>query len=253
MRMATHYVWLFHLCRLPEESYFSLSMSNPVYCLHGAIGAADQLVPIADMLRIERSDVRVHDFIGHGKREMPAEEFSIRLLAEDLLQRMNNDNVQVADIFGYSMGGYVGLYLAKHHAHRIGRIVTVATKLDWNLPTAEKEVKMLDPQTISTKVPAFAKALRERHAACWENVLQHTSAMMLRLGAKPEMSDEDFSSIEHEVLMCVGDRDKMVSVEETLRVYHLLKNGRFCVLPSTAHPIEQLNLQTVSNLILKFI
>jgi pimeloyl-ACP methyl ester carboxylesterase len=205
------------------------------------------------MLRIERSDVRVHDFIGHGKRDMPAEEFSIRLFAEDLLQRMNDDNVQVADIFGYSMGGYVGLYLAKHYPERVGRIITVATKLDWNLPTAEKEVKMLDPHIISTKVPAFAKALEERHIAGWELVLQRTSAMMLRLGANPEMSDEDFSSIEHEVLLCVGDRDKMVFIEETLHVFRLLKNGRFCVLPSTAHPIEQLNLQTLSNLVLKVI
>lgn len=223
-------------------------MHNPVYCLHGAIGASDQLIPIAETLRTSLPDVRIHDFCGHGQREMPQDDFSIRLFAEDFITRLDADNVKCSDVFGYSMGGYVALYVARYFPERIGRIMTVATKLGWSVPVAEKEVKMLDPETIAVKVPVFAAALEKRHASGWKEVLSKTAAMMLSLGSNPPLKDEDFRTIEHEVLMCVGDRDKMVSIEETIHVYRQLKNASFCTMPSTPHPVEQLNLNFIAPL-----
>ena len=44
-----------------------------------------------------------------------------------------------ADIFGYSMGGYVALHAARRHPERIGSIMTLGTKFAWDTPTAEKE------------------------------------------------------------------------------------------------------------------
>lgn len=245
----------FHLWESPEVHYFSRSMHNPVYCLHGAIGASDQLIPFAETLRSSLQDVRLHDFCGHGQREMPKGDFSIRLFAQDFIARLDADNVKCADVFGYSMGGYVALFAARHYPERIGRIITVASKLEWTVPIAEKEVKMLDPETIAVKVPAFAAALEKRHVSGWKEVLSKTAAMMLSLGANPSLTDDDFRTIEHEVLMCVGDRDKMVSIEETVHVYRQLRNASFCTMPSTPHPVEQLNLSFIvpatANFILK--
>lgn len=228
-------------------------MHNPVYCLHGAIGASDQLIPVADALRSSIADVRVHDFCGHGQRGLPTDDFSIRLFAEDFIARLNSDNIKCADIFGYSMGGYVALYIARHYPERIGRIITVASKLEWSVAIAEKEVKMLDPEIIAAKVPAFAVALEKRHVCGWKHVLSKTAAMMLSLGANPSLTDDDFRTIEHEVLMCIGDRDKMVSIEETVHVYRQLKNASLCVMPSTPHPVEQLNQNFIVPAIAKFI
>lgn len=187
-------------------------MHNPVYCLHGAIGASDQLIPVADALRSSIADVRVHDFYGHGPGEMSPDDFSIRLFAEDFIARLDSDHMKCADVFGYSLGGYVALYIARHYPERIGRILTVASKLEWSVPIAEKEVRMLDPEIIAAKVPAFAAALENRHVSGWKQVLSKTAAMMHSLGANPSLTDEDFRNIEHEVLMCIGDRDKMVSI-----------------------------------------
>jgi pimeloyl-ACP methyl ester carboxylesterase len=39
----------------------------------------------------------------------------------------------------------------------------------------------------------------------------------------------------------VGDRDKMVTIEETLAAYRRLPNGRFIVLPDTPHPLEKVS------------
>ena len=46
------------------------------------------------------------------------------------------------------------------------------------------------------------------------------------------------TSIEHDVLVGIDDRDKRVTIEKTLDVYRKLKNGKLLVLPDTPHPLE---------------
>ena len=76
---------------------------------------------------------------------------------------MNENYIQTIDIFGYSMGGYVALWLARFYPDRVGKIFTLGTKLKWNDEEAEKEIKMLNPEKVELKVPAFAQQLAERH------------------------------------------------------------------------------------------
>ena len=43
------------------------------------------------------------------------------------------------------------------------------------------------------------------------------------------------------VWVVLGDRDKMVTLDETLEVYKNLPNAQLAVLPNTPHPIEMIN------------
>jgi len=229
-------------------------MSLPLICLHGAIGASSQLKPLHEKFSALHPPRRIYlfDFTGHGGKPLPAA-FSIKLFAEDLLQWMDEKNIILNAAVGYSMGGYVALYIARHYPERVEKIMTVATKLAWDVPTSQKEVKMLDPQKIKDKVPKFAEALQHRHAPeKWEDVLAKTADMMLSLGAKPELAEEDFKSVTHDVQLCVGDRDTMVSIEETLAAYRLLPKGSFVVLPLTPHPIEQMNADLLTETARRF-
>ena len=47
---------------------------------------------------------------------------------EDAIELLQQNNMEQANIFGYSMGGYVGMYLAKHHPGKNNRLITLATK-----------------------------------------------------------------------------------------------------------------------------
>ena len=49
------------------------------------------------------------------------------------------------------MGGYVGMYLAKNHSNRIEKLITLATKFKWNKIIAEKEIDLLNAETIAEK------------------------------------------------------------------------------------------------------
>lgn len=229
-------------------------MAFPIICLHGAIGSSAQLRPLVERLSEIFPTVHSFEFTGHGGKPIPSEQFNIQLFANDLLDWMDEQQITTANIFGYSMGGYVAVYIARHYPERIGKIMTVATKLAWDIPTAQKEVKMLDPQKIAEKVPKFAAVLAERHSPeNWENLLSKTAELMSALGENPEMKDNDFAALQHEVQLCVGDRDTMVSVEETVRVYRLMKNARFAVLPSTPHPIEQMNVDLLADVFQRFV
>lgn len=219
--------------------------------LHGAIGIKDQLEPLAKLLG-EHYRVSFLNFSGHGGTAMP-EAFSIPLFAEEVVAWLKQNKIDRIDIFGYSMGGYVAMYLAVHYPAFVNKIATLGTKYNWSPETAKKEVGLLNPEVIETKLPKFAAQLQQKHLPNnWKIVLQKTATMLLQMGENPPLQKKDFETMEHEVLLLAGDRDKMVTLEETIDTYKLLKAGCLCVLPSTPHPIELLNIHTTSLLIRDF-
>lgn len=212
---------------------------NNLLILHGAIGSVKQFTHLIKFLG---NDFNVYaiDFSGHGGSAIPDEQFSIEMFANNVLEWMDQKGIEKIDIFGYSMGGYVGLFLARFYPEKIGRVFTLATKFHWHEETAQREAAMLDPGRIMEKFPAFAEELKHRHSPeDWAEVLRKTAEMMINLGHNNTLKDADFRRIENNVLLSVGDRDKMVSIEETLGVYCQLKNGSMLVLPDTHHPIEK--------------
>ncbi len=211
--------------------------------LHGALGAKSQFAGIEQSLA-GSLEVYSLNFSGHGGEPLPEVPFSIELFAGDVLRWLDANKIDKINLFGYSMGGYVALYLALKHPDKIGKIFTLATKLEWSEEISAREVKMLDAVKIKEKVPKFAEELSQRHGADkWEAVLGKTAEMMINLGRKNRLTPEDYTKIEHDVTLGVGDRDKMVSIEETTAAYRKLKNGKLLVMPDTPHPLEQVNAE----------
>lgn len=220
--------------------------------LHGALGAASMLQPLQQLLAADYT-VHVLNFRGHGGVAIPEAPFSITAFTEDVLCYLDQHQLQQVDIFGYSMGGYVALNLALQHPERVGRILTLATKFNWSPETAAKEVKMLQPEKVQEKVPAFATALAERHKpAEWQEVMRRTAAMMLQLGSHPLLTEDTLPRILAPVRVSVGDRDQMVSQQETAWAYRLLPNGSLLVLPDTSHPLEKVSLNRLQYEIRQF-
>lgn len=209
--------------------------------LHGAIGSSVQLEPLADLLT-DAYKVNLLNFSGHGGKPVTNDKFSIEMFAEDVLYFIDKNRLEGINLYGYSMGGYVALYIARHYPGKINKIFTTATKFNWNEDTSLKESKLLNPEKISEKIPQFAEQLSERHSPeDWKVVLNKTAEMMIELGKNNLLIDEDFSQIENDILLSVGDRDNMVSIEETVDVYRKLKKGSLLVLPDTSHPIEKIS------------
>lgn len=216
--------------------------------LHGALGASSQFDTLKNILK-DKFEIHTLNFEGHGDR-CSEKDFSIDLFAENLKDYLDQQNLKDANVFGYSMGGYVALRLAQNHPEYFKKIITLGTKFNWTPESSAKEVKMLDAEKIQEKVPAFAEALSKLHEGNdWKIVLKKTAGMMLELGNGKANSDSDFKSIQIKCFIGVGDNDAMVNREETQHVASLIPNAEFYLLENTVHPIDKLDFEKVAELI----
>lgn len=220
-----------------------------IIVLHGALGSQAQLKPVKELLS-QFYEVYGFDFSGHGgspfKPEFSINQFSAELEAFVLRHNLNNTAV-----FGYSMGGFAALNLAKDNPGLLGEIITLGTKFDWNEESASKEVKHLIPEKIEEKVPHFAQVLKERHAPIdWKENMQKTAQMMLDLGAGGSI---EFAKVSNKVLLMLAEEDSMVSVEETKTVDQILPNSSFKLLKNSKHPIEKVDLSALVSEITSFL
>jgi pimeloyl-ACP methyl ester carboxylesterase len=221
--------------------------------LHGAIGSEKQF----DSLKSEFANdynVFTFNFPGHGGIEIPPDGFSIDMFAKSVIDFLNANMLEKVSIFGYSMGGYVGMYLAKNFPERVEKLITLATKFHWDEATSNNEIRMLDPEKIETKIPAFASELERRHQPVdWKEVLRATGRFLVAIGKSNPLKLDDYSGITIPILILIGDRDKMVTLEETVNIFKLLPNPQFGVLPNTPHPIEQVDVNIIYMVVMKFL
>ncbi|HOZ74228.1 MAG TPA: alpha/beta hydrolase [Flavobacterium sp.] len=218
--------------------------------LHGALGSAAHFTHLKELLA-NTFQIHTLNFESHGGREV-VDTISIPGFAEEVLAYLNQNGIDKISIFGYSMGGYVALYLAKQQPDRIDKVFTLATKFDWTPQGAAKEAAMLDPIAINEKVPKYAAALEQLHGSNWKELMRKTADMMLGLGNNPTLKDADFTTIKTPVLLAVGDKDAMVTTTETEKVHRLIPNSGFLVLPDTIHPIDRVNQEELANRILEY-
>jgi pimeloyl-ACP methyl ester carboxylesterase len=225
-----------------------------ILLLHGALGGRDQFSALSEKLS-DGFSVFSLNLEGHGGVKQSDREFRIQYFAEGVIEWMDRYHHKKLDLFGYSMGGYVGLYLALHYPERIGSLFTLGTKFFWNAEIAAKEAGMLDPEKIEAKVPAFANQLKKRHTAPndWKQVVSKTSELLQALGKKQEVNSLEVKRIENRVRIGVGDRDNLVDIQEARKLSDLLPNSELMVLPNTPHPIDKVNAARLSVYIREFL
>ena len=228
-------------------------MSKPnLLLLHGALGSKSQFSSLIPLLE-DTFQIHTLDFEGHGTLPPRDRAFRLNHFAENVLDYLNENSLGSADVFGYSMGGHVGLYLAKIHPGRINRVFTLATKFLWTPEGADREAASLEADSILKRAPLLARALEERHAVSgWKNVLEKTREMFLEQGKNNILPLEDMGQIPHIVRIGIGDRDKMVSIEESVKAYLSLPRGELQIFPGTPHPLEKVPLPNLVHAMVDF-
>jgi len=225
----------------------------PLLLLHGALGAAEMFHSLKPELS-EKYTLHTLDFSGHGQHPDTNAPFSISLFASDVIHYLDTNGLDKISVFGYSMGGYVAAFLARFYPERIDKVVTLATKWQWDEAIATRETSMLHTEKIMAKVPQLAAMLEKRHEGKdWKQVVHKTAAMLESMGKENPLPESELSAITQPITLLLGDRDKMVSLEETVAAYRLLPNGQMGMLPATPHPFEQVNIVLLAQLIKHFI
>jgi esterase len=94
---------------------------TPLIILHGFMGTADNWHTLAQKFSNDRQVVTI-DLRNHG-RSPHNEEFSIPLMADDVLHVMQELNVPSCYLLGHSMGGKVAMFLALHYPEKVIRLL----------------------------------------------------------------------------------------------------------------------------------
>ncbi|CAH0279830.1 alpha/beta hydrolase [Chryseobacterium sp. Bi04] len=218
--------------------------------LHGALGHSDLFHPYLEQLS-RYFTVHTPLFSGHGSTALSTEGISIEKYTQELKEYCISNNLADVHLFGHSMGGYVALCYAMETPENVNSIITLGTKFDWTEEQALKESKMLDPEIILTKVPQYAQLLEAQHGPGWQKLLPEIADLMIDLGKNPPLKD-NFAGINIPVQIMIGDRDNMVTIEESAHVYRSLPNAKLAVLPDTKHPMDKVRPTLLLNNIKDF-
>lgn len=218
--------------------------------LHGALGHSEIFNPYLDSLSAHFT-IHTPLFSGHGNSELPSGGISIEKYTQELTEYCTKNNLTDVYFLGHSMGGYVALCYAMKHPENVNSIMTLGTKFDWTEEQALKESKMLNPEVILEKVPQYAQLLEKQHGSKWKQLLPAIADLMIDLGKNPPLKDH-LASINTPVQIMIGDKDNMVTLEESIHVYRSLPKAKLAVLPETKHPMDKVRPNLLLNLIKDF-
>lgn len=220
--------------------------------LHGALGAAKQMIPLKELL-METYQVHTYDFPGHGGKDFAEHALTIPILAEHLLDHLKEFHLIGSHVFGYSMGGYAALWLEAQKPGIFSSIMTFGTKFNWTTDIAVKESKLISPEFLELKAANYVSTLIARHFPYdWKRLCTETAHLMQHL-AKHPMTNDELGQIGCPVQISVGDRDNMVTLEESAHTYTALSTASLLVMPNTPHLFEKVPLTHLAQEIKRFI
>jgi 3-oxoadipate enol-lactonase len=111
-----------------------------VLLLHGWTASADLNFFSAYAQLAERYRVIALDLRGHGRGMRSTEPFSLEDCADDAAALLGQLGTEHVVVVGYSMGGSVGMLLARRHPGRVTALVMQATALEWHRTLSERMV-----------------------------------------------------------------------------------------------------------------
>jgi len=221
-------------------------MLPPIVMLHGANGRGQAIQSLVEVLR----PLKVHapDMVGHGGRALP-ERLSIADMAADVVNFMDSRGIPRAVAGGYSVGGYVALYVARHYPERVSGVVTLATKWIFDERTVAHLTHLADPERLSRPGNPRAAQLEAAHRPQdWRRVTEANRQLFRDLGARPPLSQDDLRAIGKPALVLSSEDDQLVPRDEAVALGKLL-GCTAGLMPGQCHPLSAVPLPAVGQAI----
>lgn len=232
--------------------YFDEGDGPPLLMIMGYGGqAASWGEPIVSELRKSFRTVRLSNR-GTGDSDRPAEQFTVRDMADDAVALLDALGIRKAHVFGVSMGGMIAQELVLAYPERVEGLVLGCTAAGGpTMVLADQEVR-----DMMTPVPGLTR--EEQVRKMWPGIT--TQAMIeartfleeqLKVSlAKPTPVDtilkqavaiasfnvyDRLTTITKPTLVIHGDKDRLVPLPNGRIVHERIPGSRFEVLPGAAH------------------
>ena len=185
-----------------------------------------------------------YDSRGHGQTSATKGEYSIEMLARDLLQLLDALNLQRVNFCGLSIGGMTGMWLAVNAPQRLRNLVLSNTaprigKLDpWNeriRTVREGGTKAVAQQVIERWFTPEFRANHPDEVAKTRRMIESTSTDGY-VGSCTAVRDFDFwenvSTIRAQTLVIAGTHDQSVPTSDAQKLAKQIPGARYSELPA---------------------
>jgi pimeloyl-ACP methyl ester carboxylesterase len=204
--------------------------------LHGANGSGETMLPLADALR-PFAQVETPNLLGHGGRPVP-ERLSMPELADDVVAYLDSRQIARAYLFGYSFGGYLALYLARHFPQRLDGICVLAVKYVFDEPTVKRWTHLTNPERLRRPgSPRPAELTRTHFPQDWAAITTINQNLFKEFGANPPLTEADLRSLALPAFVVSADQDQLVPLPETHALGKLIPGSLVGIFSGEAHPL----------------
>ena len=215
--------------------YEILGTGQPLVLLHGSFVWATNYPTLS-----QGRQVILIDMQGHGRTADIDRPFTFEQMADDTAALLQQLKIEQTDVFGYGMGGTIGLALAIRHPGLVRRLAICSAAyrpVEESYPTDVLEAfRAMTPE-------AFApKEIKEPYdkmspAPNWKGLV--TKIVQMEHDFKG-FSKEQMKSIKAEVFIAVGDHYD-VGLEHVVEMHHLIPKSQLAVFPNSDHLLISTN------------
>lgn len=220
----------------------------PLLLLHGAAGCT--ALETAPLLRrmARRRRVLALDFAAHGASADPGEPFSAEFFADNVRAALDHFGAEQADLFGFSMGGYVALHFARQHPERVRRAAVHGACVRWDEALTRAMNARLDAAALAQRSPLAVQRMEAAHGE-WRTLFRRTRDFVRTLPARSAAFEDELRRVACPVLVSAVDEDDLFPLEAPMRVHRLLPGGRLALLPGRHHALQRLPLRLYAPLL----
>lgn len=180
------------------------------------------------------------DMQGHGRTADIDRPFSYEQMADDVSALLQQLKIEQTDVFGYSLGGTIGLALAIKHPALARRLAVFGAIYR---PIAEVwSPAMLKNWNAITPDSPDLKRLKKRYeklspAPNWKGLVAKILQMEKDFKG---FTPEQMKAIKAEVFISAGDHND-TSAEHLAAMHNLIPNSQLAIFPNTDHVIMMTN------------
>ena len=218
------------------KMYYEIHGSGrPLVLLHGAFMSATVYPTLAEGRQVIAVDLQ-----GHGRTADIDRPLTCEQMADDTAALLKQLKIEQTDVFGYSLGGKVGLALAIRHPELVRRLAIYgATYKSFEESLAPEVLEVFKKATPETFAPKELKEPYEKMSPApnWEGL---AAKILQSVRNFKGFSPEQMKAIKAEVFISAGDHND-VSLEDIVEMHKLIPKSQLAVFPNTEHVVLMTN------------
>jgi pimeloyl-ACP methyl ester carboxylesterase len=206
---------------------------KPLVLLHGAFGTAEGWAPVLPALAKTRQVIIIEQQ-GHGHTPDRDAPLSYDRMADDTAALLRSIGAPAADVFGYSLGGVVGLRLAIKHPDRVRRLAILGSHGGSPKSAFEPGAYTQFLSLPDDFAPPVLKEPYDRVApdrSKWPVLVRKIKELGRDSKGFP---DDDVRAIQAPTLIMQGDRDG-VRPEHAVELMRLIPRSQLAIFPDGDH------------------